>query len=349
MRIEINEFCLLILIKHPGEAKRLSLLFQPAQIRQLEERGKKSVIKFIVSLAPLLMPMPIHLKRSLKVFFDEIWAGAYCTFARDKAKGDIYICGLNNYNQLGYPETSPIFHPVPAPTFNGKHWIQISGGQHHTLALDESVSGFFHTHQFLQVVLKIRNRGDLVPGDVFSMGTGDVGQLGLGPDVIEKGRPAIIQSLSTVVEICAGGMHTVCLTKDGKLVVIDFYGIAHSLGRKEYGRLGLGPDSDDAERPTSIPTLLSKKTIWVACGSSVSYAVTEDGSAFSWGMGTNYQLGFGDDDSDVHEPKIIKSKQLEGRKTICISGGGQHAVILAAKVDAVPKAEAKDAERNSKE
>ncbi|XP_071448341.1 regulator of chromosome condensation [Hetaerina americana] len=193
-------------------------------------------------LAHLLSPLPVHLK--LKVLFDEIWAGAYCTFAREKSKGEIYVFGLNNYSQLGHPHLKPIFHPVPAPTFSGNKWTQISGGQHHTLALDHM-------------------------------------------------------------------------------------GVPYALGRKEYGRLGLGKDCQDATSPTPISIIANKKTKWVACGSSVSFAITEDGSVYSWGMGTNCQLGFGDDDSDVYEPKFIKSKQLEGKKALSVSGGGQHAIILA--------------------
>lgn len=48
-------------------------------------------------------------------------------------------------------------------------------------------------------------------------GAGDVGQLGLGPDVLEKSRPALVPLEHEVVDVCAGGMHTVCLTKDGKV------------------------------------------------------------------------------------------------------------------------------------
>lgn len=54
-------------------------------------------------------------------------------------------------------------------------------------------------------------------GVVLVTGAGDVGQLGLGPDVVEKTRPALVNLENEVVDVCAGGMHTVCLTKDGKV------------------------------------------------------------------------------------------------------------------------------------
>jgi len=45
-------------------------------------------------------------------------------------------------------------------------------------------------------------------------------------------------------------------------------------------------------------------------------------------MGTNGQLGTGDEE-DVHEPHLMKSKQLENRTVIAVSSGGQHTVLLA--------------------
>lgn len=56
-------------------------------------------------------------------------------------------------------------------------------------------------------------------GVVLVTGAGDVGQLGLGPDVLEKSRPAVVNIEHEIVDVCAGGMHTVCLTADGKVSV----------------------------------------------------------------------------------------------------------------------------------
>ena len=45
-----------------------------------------------------------------------------------------------------------------------------------------------------------------------------------------------------------------------------------------------------------------RKCVDVSSGTAVSFAVTEDGECFSWGMGTNGQLGHGDDEEDAYEP-----------------------------------------------
>lgn len=56
-----------------------------------------------------------------------------------------------------------------------------------------------------------------------------------------------------------------------------YAGQTYVLGRKEYGRLGLGENCDDATEPTLIPALKDKKVINISCGSCVSFAVTEEG------------------------------------------------------------------------
>ncbi len=48
-------------------------------------------------------------------------------------------------------------------------------------------------------------------------------------------------------------------------------------------------------------------------------------------MGTNGQLGHEDDD-DAWVPAKMLGKNLEGRKVLQVSGGGQHTVLLGAAV-----------------
>ena len=54
------------------------------------------------------------------------------------------------------------------------------------------------------------------PTLALSMGQGDVGQLGLGEDVFESERPKAVSQVKDVVDVYAGGMHTVCLTTSGR-------------------------------------------------------------------------------------------------------------------------------------
>ena len=108
---------------------------------------------------------------------------------------------------------------------------------------------------------------------------------------------------------------------------LDTGGSVWSVGRGEYGRLGLGREGD-AEEPCQVARLGQVKCVDVSCGEAVSYAVGEDGSCWSWGMGTNGQLGTGSED-DAMEPTEMKGKALVGKEAVAVSGGGQHAVMLA--------------------
>ena len=70
--------------------------------------------------------------------------------------GDIVMsCGLNNYGQLGLPDTkAPRWYMTEVPSLTGKGIVQIKGGVHHSLALSSSRS-------------------------IFAWGRGDSGQLGI--------------------------------------------------------------------------------------------------------------------------------------------------------------------------
>ena len=54
-------------------------------------------------------------------------------------------------------------------------------------------------------------------GQVLTLGEGDTGQLGLGPDVMERTKPGKVDLPPDVTQVCAGGMHTVCRTSSGEV------------------------------------------------------------------------------------------------------------------------------------
>jgi len=186
-----------------------------------------------------LKPDQIHVK-SKYGGFAEVWAGSYNTVAVAKS-GEVLVCGLNNYNQLGVAEGLTFYMPVESRDLSGHSWGGIAIGQHHAIGQE----------------------------------------------------------------------------KDGRVL---------ALGRSEYGRLGLGEGTSDASKATEVNGVAGCTE--VACGTAVSYAVTREGKLYSWGMGTNGQLGTGEED-DVWEPYLIASKQIKDRIVIAVSSGGQHTVMIA--------------------
>lgn len=77
-----------------------------------------------------------------------------------------------------------------------------------------------------------------------------------------------------------------------------------AIGRKEYGRLGIGNAANDIEALVPIERLNNEKVTQLSCGESCSFAVTDNGKVFAWGFGSNNQLGTGSDE-DALEPTLL--------------------------------------------
>lgn len=134
---------------------------------------------------------------------------------------------------------------------------------------------------------------------VFSFGTGEQAELGLGPKAKIVKRPRLNQYLLPdevgVVNICLGGMHGLALTHDGKV---------YSWGVNDLGALGRDTtveevlkdvDATDSEDEEDVP-LNEKESVpglvefpdgtvitRIAAGDSVSIAVTDTGKVYGWG------------------------------------------------------------------
>ena len=122
------------------------------------------------------------------------------------------------------------------------------------------------------------------------------------------------------LNICGGENHSLLCNKGSVFV----------MGRKEYGRLGLGLEEPEPLQPHRVPELDGIRS--VMAGPSCSFAVKDSGEVYSWGMGTNLQLGTGNED-DLWSPLRIGGKRLEGKKVLEASPGGQHTALLVSSSD----------------
>lgn len=77
-----------------------------------------------------------------------------------------------------------------------------------------------------------------MPAHLFLWGDGGCGQLGMGEDVLEKYRPALLNlpDGKKVLQVACGGMHTVALAEDGTVYT---WGVNDegALGRETEGEL----------------------------------------------------------------------------------------------------------------
>merc|ERR1719319_1360082 len=110
-------------------------------------------------------------------------------------------------------------------------------------------------------------------GLILTVGTGDTGQLGLGEDVMEKTRMGLIEGLEGMVDVCAGGMHSVGLSKAGEV---------WTWGCNDEGALGRKvEEEEEAFVPGKVD--LEEKVVMVSAGDSHTAALTENGKVWIWG------------------------------------------------------------------
>ncbi|XP_052896012.1 regulator of chromosome condensation [Anopheles moucheti] len=164
---------------------------------------------------------------------------------------------------------------------------------------------------------------DYQTGRIFAFGLNNYCQLGVPNPSEHVVKPVFVPeptSFNEVLQIAGGQHHTLVLKTDHKV---------YAIGRKEYGRLGLGDNvADDAKTLHPVEVLGDKKVVSVCCGESTSFAVTDKGELYAWGMGSSLQLGTGLE-TDESKPVRIVSKQVAAGKVILkASSGGQHSLFL---------------------
>ncbi|XP_078128363.1 putative E3 ubiquitin-protein ligase HERC1 isoform X2 [Sander vitreus] len=222
-----------------------------------------------------------------------IEAGQYCTFSVS-ADGSVKACGKGSYGRLGLGDSNNQSMPkklVLEPHRNMKKVSSSKGSDGHTLAIT-------------------------VEGEVFSWGDGEYGKLGHGNSATQK-YPKIIQGPlfgKIVVCVSAGYRHSAAVTNDGEL---------YTWGEGDFGRLG---HSDSQSR--NVPTLVKdiSGVGQVACGSSHTIAVAQDGrTVWSFGGGDNGKLGHGDTNR-VYRPKVIEA--LHGFIIRKVCAGSQSSLAL---------------------
>jgi len=155
-------------------------------------------------------------------------------------------------------------------------------------------------------------------GKVLSCGTGDFGSLGLGEDIQEKLRPAIVGTPEDAMAVCAGGMHTACIMKDGKV---------YTFGCNDEGALGRVASDDTVSEFVPGEVELPGAAVQISAGDSHTAALLADGRVFAWGSfrDSNGNMGF------LSKPTVVQDKPVQVLAQTLVSkiaSGNNHLVML---------------------
>ena len=235
----------------------------------------------------------------------KVIAGCVAThYAAIDSAGQLFVWGRNERGQCGTGHLGNVYAPSPAAGIPGPV-VAAAVGRSHTLAVNAA-------------------------GEVYAVGEGKAGQLGLGRTVdtqltwakANKGLPAG----DPVIAVSAGNDFSMALTAGGKLF---------ACGSSENGQLGNGTNGEriasagktafDAE-PTWIPVKgLDAKTegeriVAVSCGANHTLALTAEGRAWSWGAGGYGRLGHSSP-KDETAPRRLQAFEPERMRVKTIAAG----------------------------
>lgn len=188
--------------------------------RYFTDRGGRRTAKLC------LCPATVHLPRvgETKQIAKDVFCGAYSTYILSES-GSVFAFGLNNYNQLGIPDQEDRLHPVYVPVLSNKSWIMFASGMHHLILLDKK-------------------------GEVFGLGRGQYGRLGLGDDA-DVDIPTKIPGLVDITRVSAGSSVSFAVSKSGK---------AYGWGEGTNLQLTTGEEDDELQ-----PVELSGKNLEERC------------------------------------------------------------------------------------
>ncbi len=193
-----------------------------------------------------------------------------------KADGTLWACGSNQNGALGLGTSVPTF-PTLTMVGNNHNWRNISGGNNHVAAIQYD-------------------------GTLWTWGTNDVGQLGVGTlTVLQNLAPVQIGSATSWISVETGDNSVLGLQNNGKLFAWGFNGA---------GQLGDGT-SQNQNAPVQIGATI--KWIGMSIGQTGnsnlthSLGVSSDGKLFAWGSNVFGQLGIGTPDSNPHPTPLLIS------------------------------------------
>eukprot|EP00877_Chromochloris_zofingiensis_P002885 jgi/Chrzof1/12598/Cz07g00140.t1 len=177
----------------------------------------------------------------------------------------------------------------------------------------------------------------LVAGHCFTFGSNPFGALGLGEDVLEKFRAALVDvNDAAIAQLSCGGMHTVVLAKDGSVYT---WGVNDegALGRPTSGTAWEDTDystKEDSSVPGRARLPEGVRVVQVVAGDGFTFALSDEGAIYGWGCfkddasgKTGFQPGVKVQrlPCKVYEPETIRDRVKK------LASGARHVAALTRK------------------
>ncbi|KAB1994180.1 hypothetical protein ES319_D13G081900v1 [Gossypium barbadense] len=207
--------------------------------------------------------------------------------------GQLFTFGDGSFGALGHGDCSSTTVPREVETLSGLRTTRVACGVWHTAAI-------------VEVGTESSGNGSPVSSSstkLFTWGDGDKGQLGHGdkePRLCPQSVAALFDDISQVV---CGHDLTVALTTTGRV---------YTMGSSAYGQLG--SPTTDGKVPTQVEGKITDSIVEeIACRSYHVAILNSKKEVYTWGKGTNGQLGHGDAD-DRNTPTLVnflKDKQVK--------------------------------------
>ncbi|OEF98131.1 RCC1 domain-containing protein [Desulfuribacillus alkaliarsenatis] len=191
----------------------------------------------------------------------EIYAGNNFSMVV-KTDGTVYSWGLQENGRLGQGEISENIL-VPTQIEGLTNVVSLAVGNGHVLALKEN-------------------------GTVWAWGETKLGKIGNGTVGVNKEdgewSPVELASLQNIKTIIAGNEHS---------FAIDNKGQVFGWGNNHRGQLGIG-DTEDRSTPVLVQPITDLAPKKLGVGGNFSFAILDDGSAWTWGDNGHGRLGAAD-------------------------------------------------------
>ena len=177
-----------------------------------------------------------------------------------KTDGTLWLWGFNFYGNLGDNTTTNRSSPVQTVVF-GTNWVQVACGQYVTAAIKTD-------------------------GTLWTWGQNGYGNLG---DNTTTPRSSPVQTVAFGTNWKSVAVTSITQTSNMTAAAIKKDGTLWTWGRNNNGQLG---DNTTTNRSSPVQTITFASN-WkqVSCGYGYMAAIKNDGTLWSWGLGTSGQLG----------------------------------------------------------